>query len=296
MRIFVTGATGFVGRAFCRAALDRGHSLLALCRSLDAALPPEIELAAGTMADAPWEQVARFAPDAALHLAWVATPGLYLSSPENEMWLEWSKTWFRKLLEIGVPHIAGTGTCIEYASSTALLDEATSSLRPMFPYSRAKAALFEWLRDAQATAPAVWTWFRLFYPYGPGEHPDRIASSLVRQLRAGRSVALRTPHSVKDYIFVDDVAIAMCQVIESAMSGPVNVGTGEGISVEELAGSIAGLLHVDTGLLRHATELSEDPTPVVIADTRRLHSIGWSPRTSLNEGLQRLIDSLQTAT
>lgn len=296
MRIFVTGATGFIGRAFCRAALDRGHRLLALCRSADTGLPPEIEFAAGTMADVPWAQVKQFAPDAALHLAWAATPGLYLSSLENEMWLEWSKTWFRGLYEMGVPHIAGTGTCIEYAASTALLNETSSCLKPTFPYSRAKAALFEWLRDAQVNVSAVWTWFRVFYSYGPGEHPDRIGSSLVRHLRAGESVALRTPHSVKDYIFVEDVAFAMCQAIESGLSGPVNVGTGEGISVEELAGQIAELLHADTGLLRHAPELSEDPTPVVIADNRRLRSIGWSPRTSLNEGLQRLIDSLKTAT
>ncbi len=293
MKIFVTGATGFIGRTFCRAALDRGHRLLALCRSAESTLPREIEVATGTMADAPWTQVERFAPDAVLHLAWVAAPGEYLASPDNEVWLEWSKTWFRRLCDMGVPHIAGTGTCIEYAASMVALNEDSSRLEPTFPYSHAKVALFEWLRDALIGGPTAWTWFRVFYPYGPGEHPDRIGSSLIRRLQAGKSVDLRTPRSVKDYIFIEDVASAMCQAIESGRGGAINVGTGKGVSVQQLAGRIAELLHVDTALLRHAPRLSNDPTPVVIADNRRLRSIGWSPRTSLDDGLQRLIDSLQ---
>lgn len=292
MKIFVTGATGFIGRAFCRAAVDRGHRLLALCRSADATLPSEVEIAHGTMADTSWPQVENFAPDAVLHLAWIATPGTYLTSPQNGAWLEWSKAWFRRLHGMGVPHIAGTGTCIEYAPLQGLLNETTSPRNPAFPYSRAKAALFDWLGDSESFRPESWSWFRVFYPYGPGEHPDRISSSLIRQLHAGQRVELRTPHSVKDYIFIEDVASAICQAIESKLPGPINVGTGEGISIEELAGRIARLLHADAGLVRHAPELSNDPSPVTVADSGRLRNIGWSPRVGLDAGLQRLVDSL----
>jgi nucleoside-diphosphate-sugar epimerase len=296
MKIFVTGATGFIGRAFCRVASERGHQVLALCRSADSTLQQGIEKVTGTLAETPWGQVEHFSPDVVLHLAWVATPGVYLTSPENELWLKQSKTWFQKLSEIGVPHIAGTGTCIEYAASAEPLNEATSPLDPTFPYSQAKAALFDWLRDGGLGYSQTWSWFRVFYPYGPGEHPNRIFSSLIAQLSAGKSLALRTPRSVKDYIYIDDVALAMCQAFESGATGAINIGTGLGAAINELAMRLAQLLSADPALVQHATELAIDPTPTVIADNHKLRSIGWSQRTSLDAGLQRLIDSLSTQT
>ncbi len=296
MKLFITGATGFIGRAFCRVALERGHRVLALCRNADAALPPGIEMVIGTLAETPWALVEQFSPDAVLHLAWVATPGVYLTSPENEVWLEQSKAWFQSLRDIGVPHIAGTGTCIEYAASPEPLHEMTSRLGPAFPYSRAKAALFQWLNDGALGSQTTWSWFRVFYPYGTGEHPNRISSSIIARLSAGKSLALRTPHSVKDYIYVDDVASAMCLALESKVAGALNVGSGYGITIQELAVRITSLLHADSALVQQASELAHDPTPMVIADNKFLQRIGWSPKTTLDEGLQRLIDSLSSST
>ena len=295
MKIFVTGATGFIGRAFCRIALERGHRVLALCSCKEPMLPLGIDIAMGTLEDTPWQRVEQFSPDAVLHLAWVATPGEYLTSPANEVWLERSKVWFRKIHDMGIEHVVGTGTCIEYAASTEPLNELTSRLEPAFPYSRAKAALFQWLCDGGMGLSSTWSWFRVFYPYGPGEHPKRICTSLIRQLNAGKSLALATPHSIKDYIFIDDVALAMCKALECKIPGAINVGTGCGVSIQALANCLATLLCADTALVQHAAELAHDPTPVVIADIQLLRGVGWSPRISLNAGLQRLIDSLAAA-
>jgi len=296
MKLFVTGATGFIGRAFCRIALERGHRVLSLCRNPNASLPKGTEIALGTLVETPWKQVQKFSPDAALHLAWVATPGIYLTSLENEIWLEQSKDWFLRLHEMGVHHIAGTGTCIEYAASTLPLNETTSRLDPVFPYSQAKAALFQWLKNGALESETVRSWFRVFYPYGPGEHSGRICSSLIAQLSTGKCLALRTPHSVKDYIFIDDVALAMCLALESKLPGAINIGTGLGVSIQDLATRIAELLRVDRNLVCYAKELASDPTPNVIADSQLLRSIGWAPKTGLDEGLLRLIDNIQSAT
>ena len=259
-------------------------------------MPPGVEIAPGTLAETPWRQVEAFGPDTVLHLAWVATPGAYLTSPENEVWLEQSTAWFQRLQAMEVPHIAGTGTCIEYAASSLPLQETISPLGPGFPYSRAKAALFEWLRDSGGGTASSWNWFRVFYLYGPGEHSKRICSSLITQLRAGRRLELRTPHSVKDYIFIDDLALAICQSLEARVQGAVNVGSGAGIAIQDLATRLAQLLHADPALVQQAAELDRDPYPVIIADNQRLRSLGWSPRVSLDEGLQRLIDSLPAST
>ena len=292
MKILVTGATGFVGRAFCQEAVRRGHRILALTRKPDAAIAPEIELAIGNLEETPWDTVRRFAPEAALHLAWIAEPGVYLNSPENELWLEQSKTWFLRLMKIGVPYLAGAGTCIEYGASNEPLHETTSRIDPAFPYSRAKDSLFQWLQRECMESALTWNWFRIFYPFGPGEHRHRICSSLIHRLRAGQSVTLRTPNSTKDYIFIEDAARALCQVIEARLSGAVNVGTGQGVSIKDLATRVSHLLQADASLVQQAAQIDHDPTPVVIADNQLLQSTGWKQQISLEIGLQRLIDSL----
>lgn len=293
MKILVTGATGFIGRAFCQEAVRRGHQILALTRDPAAQITPGVEIAVGSLAETPWKQVARFAPDAALHLAWIAEPGVYLNSPENEVWLEQSKSWFRRLIEFGVPYIAGTGTCIEYAASNEPLNEETSPLAPQFPYSKAKVALFEWL---QALPAVDWTWFRVFYPYGVGEHPNRYTSIMARELRSGNTLSMNTPDSVRDYIEISDVASAFCHGLESRLPGAVNVGTGKGATIESIGRHMARLTQADETLIQRNPNARPDETPLIVAETGRLRQTGWKPQTGLIQGLQRLIDSMPLPT
>lgn len=287
MKILVTGASGFIGRAFCHEAIQRGHQILALARDPAAKIAPEVQIAAGSLADTPWEQVAVFAPDAALHLAWIAEPGVYLNSPENEVWLEQSKIWFSRLIDFGVPYLIGTGTCIEYGPSSEPLDERTSPLAPQFAYSKAKVALYEWLSGLTG---ADWAWFRVFYPYGAGEHPNRYTSMMARQLREGRTLSMNTPQSVRDYIEIRDVVSAMCQAIETRATGALNIGTGCGVTIREIAQELARLLGVDANLVQDNTSAAPDPMPCILANATRLVQTGWKTRISLSEGLQRLIE------
>ncbi len=127
MKILVTGANGFIGSAFCRLALTRGHHIAGIiqpARSLPAEIPAEkMNWLRGTLAEPPWKEIERFQPDVCVHLAWIATPGVYLESPENERYLQWSLALVHGLCSLGVNHIVGAGTCIEYQVSEAPLSE-----------------------------------------------------------------------------------------------------------------------------------------------------------------------------
>lgn len=294
MRIFATGATGFIGRAFCLEAQRRGHQILALVRNPGSQLPPGVEIAVGSLVDTPWKQVEKFAPDAVLHLAWIATPGEYLHSAANYIWLEQSKTWFQNLIEIGIPCIAGAGTCIEYASSPDPLREDSSLIRPQYPYSFAKHSLCEWLTIQAERLNFNNTWFRVFHPYGPGEHEKRVCTSLIAQLKAGKPLLLRTPNSIKDYVFIDDVASGICQALESKLKGQVNIGSGSGVSIRTLALLTANVIQANPILVQTSDEVTIDANPIMIADMHRLQSLGWHSKTNLATGLRILVESLTT--
>jgi len=286
MRILITGGSGFVGQAFRRAARESGHVLANLSRqapdtSRDVHLP-------GSLAAPPWPEIERFAPDACVHAAWITTPGIYLESPENADWERWSLDFLGRLPALGVRQVVALGTCVEYRMGEVCLGEARTPLDPRSAYARAKCRVHAALRPVLGSAAVPFAWARLFYPYGEGEHPERLIRSLVRRLRADTTVTLRTPHSVKDYIHVDDVATALLAMLETRFDGAINLGTGTGIAVEVLARRLAAMLGRPE-LIEIPANPPSDPLDRVVADSTRLRSLGWTPRVELEQGLWRMI-------
>ncbi len=297
MNLLVTGATGFIGAAFVRLARARGHRVAALTRQPRPAEDDDtLRWFPGTLAEPPWGLIEGFAPDSCLHAAWIAEPGVYLESPLNEDYVRWSLDFFRRLAALGIPHALGLGTCIEYRITGQPLREDFTPLAPVSLYARCKDALRRAVESEVATDPASFSfaWGRVFYPYGPGEHPARLCSALARKLLAGESLHLNTPNSTKDYIFIDDLAAACLAVIEHRLGGPVNLGTGQGATVREIAHTIGRLLDCEHLVGESATP-APDPLYHVVADPHRLRrEARWHPAHTLPDGLRATVTALPT--
>jgi dTDP-6-deoxy-L-talose 4-dehydrogenase (NAD+) len=301
-RILITGSTGFIGSAVLRQALAAGHEVGVLLRPGHAAprtdspastspASPAVTALTGSMAQPPWEDLRRFSPDTLIHCAWIATPGVYLESPENELHAQWSEALALGLVEQGLRQLVVLGTCIEYRMGSARLHETETPLEPTTPYARAKDQLRRRLVEPLADHPGVrMAWGRVFYPYGEGEHPARLCSSLISSLRRGDEVVLKTPESTKDYIHISDLAGAILRVAEAQMDGPVNLGTGSGVTVREIAERLATLLE-RTDRVRVASPAAPDPLGFIVANAGRLRKLGWEPKVTLESGLRRLIDT-----
>jgi nucleoside-diphosphate-sugar epimerase len=294
MRIVVTGATGFVGRAFIRQAVAGGHAVGALARPGSApALPahPALTVTVGTLATPPWKDLTRFAPDVCVHAAWITDAGIYLQSPENDRYVDESLAFVMGLFERGVGHVVALGTCAEYRPSAQPLDEARSPLEPRSPYGRAKHALGMALSERARVAGARLAWARIFQPYGVGEPAARLCSTVARRLAGGERVTLDTPNAVRDWIHVDDVAAALLCLVEGRVDTVVNVGSGVGRTVEDVALTIAELLGRRD--LVAAGAVAADAFGPLVADPARLRGLGWKPRVELAAGLATLIEGLR---
>ena len=301
-RILITGSTGFIGSAVLRQALAAGHEVGVLLRPGHAAprtdspastspASPAVTALTGSMAQPPWEDLRRFSPDTLIHCAWIATPGVYLESPENELHAQWSEALALGLVEQGLQQLVVLGTCIEYRMGSARLHETETPLEPTTPYARAKDQLRRRLVERLADHPGVrLAWGRVFYPYGEGEHPARLCSSLISSLRRGDEVVLKTPESTKDYIHISDLAGAILRVAEAHVDGPVNLGTGEGVTIREIAERLATLLG-RPDRVRVSNSAAPDPLGFIVADAGRLRKLGWEPKVTLESGLRRLIDT-----
>ena len=276
-------------------ALESGHQVAGLAvpgtpRPLLTNAPDAVWLS-GTLAEAPWAEIADFRPEACVNAAWVATPGTYWESPLNHDFVRWSRDFILRACEHGVRQVVSVGSCSEYGMG-GRLSEATTPLEPTTTYARCKNELRLLLDDDARQRGFRHCWARVFYPYGIGEHRDRLCSSIAYRLLADQPVTLKTPASTKDYIYIDDLAKAFLVLLEKECVGPVNLGTGTGVAVREIASTIGRLLNKPQ-LIVEAESPGSDPLSNVLADASRLHSLGWRPTTTLPEGLQRLIHHLQ---
>jgi nucleoside-diphosphate-sugar epimerase len=292
MNILVTGATGFIGSAFIRHALSQDHTIAALTRT-GITTPPtlprhdRLKLIAGSLTEPPLPQLKHFKADACVHLAWITTPGIYLESPENKWFRDASLSFLRTIHELGTNHIVGVGTCIEYQITGEPLSEERTPIAPPTTYARCKNELRLALEAEALARGFALAWGRVFYPYGPGEHPDRLCSSIIRKLSRNESVILKTPDSVKDYIYIDDLASAILRTVETRFKGTINWGTGVGVSVREVADTIATSVG-RPDLIVTASTLGKDTFDSVVANSSRLRQLGWTPQMNLKEGTTRL--------
>ncbi|HTL56948.1 MAG TPA: NAD(P)-dependent oxidoreductase [Candidatus Limnocylindrales bacterium] len=293
MKILLTGPTGFVGSTFIRLALKRNHQVAGLIiptEPIPSTLPstPALIWLRGTLETASWPEIASFKPDVCVHTAWITTPGIYLESPENEKFRDASFQFLSKVLDMGVRHVLALGTCIEYQIQDRPLAEDSTPIAPTSTYARCKDELRRALEAETKTRDFSFCWGRVFYPYGPGEHPSRLCSSIIQKLRQGEKIILKTPHSLKDYIYIEDLAEALLTVMEKGFRGNINLATGEGTTVIAIARALAELMG-NPDLIEDAAKPERDPFPFVVADATRLKSLGWRPKVAIQEGLRRLV-------
>jgi nucleoside-diphosphate-sugar epimerase len=299
MKILLTGPTGFIGSAFARLALARGHQIAGLVipsEAIPADLPASQDLTwmRGTLEEAPWKDIAAFGADVCVHTAWVTAPGVYLESPDNFRFLEDSVKFLAKLCELGTNQIFGLGTCIEYEISNQILSEDTSPVVPTTTYARCKNELRLKLEEESKAHGFVFSWGRVFYPYGPREHPSRLCSSIIEKLSRDEKIVLKTPESTKDYIYIEDLAEALLTVVESRFRGVINLGTGIGVTVKEIAQTLGNMMGRGQ-LIEELHPPEVDSLGYVVADVTRLRGLGWQPRHDLNRGLEKLLAARQAA-
>lgn len=289
-KVLVTGARGFIGRRCLPLLAARGFEVHAVSSSgwrmpgpatwhrCDLLDPAQAELL-----------VERVRASHLLHLAWIATPGLFWASPSNLEWLDAGVRLVDKFYRAGGIRAVGAGTCAEYGMTGSPFAEERSALAPDSVYGETKAAMYFALRAA-SRGRGTWAWARLFFPYGPGEPPSRFIPALIDGLLAGKMVDCTHGRQVRDFVHADDVAEACATLVDCTVSGAYNVGSGEGASLREVADLvIAELGHRELVRFGQRPAPAHDPAHVVADPCMPLRGLAWAPRISLAEGIRRTI-------
>jgi len=295
MNILVTGATGFVGSRIVRQLLAEGHEVrgthlpgeeTARLDEIEGAL----ELLPIDLFSASGSELMRLADDIELciHTAWHVVPGEYLSSMKNIDCIKGTVRLADSLGLSGATRFAGIGTCFEYDFATGLMSEETPTKADSL-YAASKTAALHLCEQICRTHGMELVWPRIFYLYGPGEHPGRLVPYAIGTALKGETADFSSGTQIKDFMHVDDVASGIVSAALSVLKGPVNIGSGRETSVREIVQTIGEITgRKDFARFGARPDNPTDPEKLV-ANNEKLQTTGWREKHDLRSGLEDTI-------
>jgi nucleoside-diphosphate-sugar epimerase len=302
-RVLLTGARGFIGRHCRKLLVTDGWEVHAVASARDAGDESSGDDASSVgNEDTVWHTanlldreetrrvVARTRPSHLLHLAWYTVPGDLYHSAENQRWVAAGRELLAAVAEHGIRRVVVAGSCAEYDWTGGHCSEAATPLAPATAYGRAKDELRRSFEPWAAEGGRSGAWARLFFLYGPGEHPDRLIPYVVRSLLADQPALCTHGEQRRDYLYVVDAAEALVRLLGSGVRGAINIASGTAQPLKELIHAAAAQLERPELVRLGARPASPHETPLIEADIgRQTTELRWRPPTRLEDGLERTI-------
>jgi nucleoside-diphosphate-sugar epimerase len=210
---------------------------------------------------------------------------------ENFRWVSAGLQLLEAFSSHGGQRFVGVGSCAEYDWHFGSLSEATTPLNPATPYGICKHAFQLLSRSFAKSTGLSAAWGRLFFLYGPHEHRNRLVASVISSLLNEESALCSLGQQERDFLYVLDAADALVSLLDSDVEGPINIGSGEAISVADVVTQIGEQMGKPELIRLGAIPSPKNEPPLLTADTTRLKSeLRWSPKYPLADGLRETIE------
>lgn len=168
----------------------------------------------------------------------------------------------------------------------------TAPTDPITAYAIGKLALEKYLALSELLHGLRYRILRVSNPYGPfqtsGKRQGIIAALISRRLRDEEIEIWGDGSVVRDFIYIDDVVDAMIAASADTSAQRIfNIGSGEGHSIRDIVGAVEAHLG-ELKLVSRSNRTVDLPVSILAID-RAKQELGWSPKISLSEGIDRTI-------
>ena len=292
-KVFVTGATGFIGRHALAPLIERGFEVHAAYHKGSFEAKNVQWHHADLLRDEAAQRLCRtIQPTHLLHFAWYAVPGKYWTSEENEKWVIATDNLLRAFAASAGTRAVLAGTCAEYDwKNLAELVSEPAPIAPATLYGACKHRAHERAESFAKDTGVSLAWGRIFFLYGPHEPRERLVASVINSLLEENEANTSSGEQVRDFLHVQDVASAFAALLDSDVQGAVNIASGNPVQLKDIVREIADIVGKPQLVRLGALPSRPNEPPRLVADTKRLaNEVGWRPRYSLREGLEKTIE------
>src|SRR5574343_162686 len=313
MKVLLTGAAGFIGRATAEALLKAGHQVVAVDNLNDyyavslkharlATLREQPGLQFYQLDVADWPALdALFAeqrPDAVIHLA--AQAGVRYSIQNPHAYAQSNLLGMAYILEAcrqhPVQHLVYASSSSVYGKNAkAPFAEDDRTDQPVSFYAASKkanevmAASYSHLYQLPATG------LRFFTVYGPWGRPDMAPWLFTEAILRGEPIKVFNHGRLqRDFTYIDDIVEGILRVLAQPPQGDCphtlyNIGNHQPVELMTFTSTI------EQALGREAEKIylpmQDGDVPITYADTQKLRdAVGFSPDTPLADGMRRFVD------
>lgn len=138
---------------------------------------------------------------------------------------------------------------------------------------------------------------RIFNTYGPMMDPDdgRVVTNFIKQALIGTNITIEGDgNHTRSFCYVDDQIEGMMRMIHSDEEGPINIGNPKEFTINQLADLVIKMTDSKSKKI-HIKEALSDPKLRKPDIRLAKNKLNWEPTTKIEEGLQKTINWLQSA-
>ena len=302
MKLFVTGAAGFIGSNYARLVLDTTDDQVTVFDALtyagnkenlaDLAENPRFRFVQGDICDRDAALAAMDGHDAVVHFAAESHVDRSIVNPDAFVRTNCSGTnvLCQVAQQVGVSRFLHISTDEVYGSIEEGSFTETDALGPRSPYSASKAGsdLIALSHHTTHGLPVIVT--RSSNNFGPYQFPEKVIPLFVTNLFDGLTVPLYGDGgNIRDWCYVVDNCEAVDLVLRTGVVGEIyNIGAGNEITNRELTYKLLGLTGRDASAIEPvADRLGHDRRYSIT--TGKIEALGWRPRHDLDDALERTV-------
>ncbi|MBA4383430.1 MAG: epimerase [Anaerolinea sp.] len=292
-RVLVTGASGFIGQHSLHLLISNGFDVHAVGMVIPKENKFPVQWHKVDLLDT--KEISEFIeslrPSHLLHFAWLAKPEEFWTSLESMRWVEASLHLMYAFQKCGGQRIVMAGSCAEYDWRYGYCSEKITPLMPSTVYGKCKNALQNLLYIFSEETGLSSAWGRIFFVYGPHENQKRLVASVINNLLKDQTAKCSFGTQLRDYMHVEDVASAFVDLLKSNVTGPVNIASGQLITVKDIILTIADKMQKNNLIHLGAIPMRQDEPHVLLADTKKLNcEVNWQPKYSIESGIMQTIE------
>ena len=306
-KVLLTGAGGFIGSHLAEALVEAGAEVTALIHYnsrndwgnlefLPGAVREGLHVVAGNIEDGHLMGRIAKGQEVIFHLAaLIPIPYSYIAP------LSYVHTNVEGTLNVleagraqGAERIVHTSTSETYGTAIYTPIDEKHPLQGQSPYSASKIGADKLAESYFLSFNLPVVTVRPFNTFGPRQSARAVIPTIITQALTQPAIRLGALDPVRDLNFVKDTVAGFLRVAEAdrAVGEVVNVGSGRGITVGDLALKILGLMGISKPVVLDAQRLRPEKSEVyeLICDSTRARELaGWSPAYALEEGLLETI-------
>lgn len=186
-----------------------------------------------------------------------------------------------------IVYISSGGTV--YGNSSKQKLSETDEVNPICSYGIVKLAIEKYLRMHESLYDLKPIILRVSNPYGPGQKLNSgqgLVPAVIEKHRACQKITIwGNGSTIRDYIYIDDLVDLLVMAGNSQTTGIFNVGSGVGVSINNLLDSLEGITNQQPPRDYQATR-EFDVDRVVLDIAKVKENFDWQPSTPLIEGLR----------